>query len=95
MKKIKIANKRGRNPVMEEYTRSVKAGIHVVPSKDGWKVKSSRSSCASKVLSTQKEAIVYALKIAKKDRPELFIHGKDSCIRKRDSYGKDSFPPRE
>lgn len=80
-------------------TPSVKAYVkassqHVTPHNGDWQVKKSNAERATKVFTTQKEAISFAREIALKNQAELFVHGKDGRIRERNSYGKDSFPPR-
>ncbi len=67
---------------------------HVVPSTSGgWAVRKTGSERASKVFSTQQEAITHARQIAKKEKSELYVHKKDGTIRERNSYGQDPFPP--
>ena len=63
-------------------------------SNGGWQVKSAGSSRATKVVNTQAEAIKIATQIAKNQRSELVIHGRDGRIREKNSYGNDPFPPR-
>lgn len=46
------------------------------------------------VVSTQKEAIEIATKIAKNQGSELTIQGKDGRIRDKRSYGNDPYPPK-
>ena len=50
---------------------------HVVPAKDGWAVKRAGSPKATKVFDTQEEAIEKGREIAKNQRSELLIHGRD------------------
>jgi uncharacterized protein YdaT len=71
-----------------------KAGQHVVPNGDKWSVRKSGSSRASGVYKTQDDAIKKAEEIARKQKTELYIHGRDGRIRKRRSYGNDPYPPR-
>lgn len=71
-----------------------KPGQHVVPRDGGWGVKRSGASKASSVHATQAEAIAAARQIARNQRTELYIHGRDGRIRERDSYGNDPHPPR-
>lgn len=66
---------------------------HVVPHKDGFAVKGAGNERATKVVPTQKEAIIIAREIAKNQGAELFIHRPNGQIRERDSYGKDPYPP--
>lgn len=62
---------------------------HVTPRSSGWAVKGAGNSKATKVVSTQKEAIKIAVGIAKRQHTEVVIHGKDGKIRDKDSYGND------
>ncbi len=94
MKKIALNQRKPNNLKMKEYCMSVQKGQHVIPSKDGWKVKKSGASKATKILNTQGEAVEVAKKIVKNQKTELFIHKKNGQIRERNSYGNDSFPPR-
>lgn len=69
---------------------------HVVKTTDGdWAVKKGGSSRATKVYKTQKEAITRGREIAKSQKAEFYIHGRDGKIREKDSYGDDPFPPRD
>lgn len=71
-----------------------KKNQHVVPSDDGWAVRSAGSKRATKVFSTQKEAISAARDIARRQRSELLVHGRDGRIREKNTYGKDPYPPK-
>jgi len=71
-----------------------KLGQHVVPNGSKWVVRRAGASRATATYSTQKEAVDVARKIAKNQKTELYIHGKDGRIRKRDSYGNDPYPPK-
>lgn len=62
---------------------------HVVKHTDGWAVKGAGNEKATKVTSTQKEAIDIARAITKNQSSELFIHGRNGRIRERDSNGAD------
>lgn len=67
---------------------------HIVPHADGWAVKPAKGEKASSVHRTQKEAIGRGREIARNQRSELFIHGRDGRIRERDSHGCDPYPPK-
>ncbi len=67
---------------------------HVVPTKDGWAVKRAGSPKATKVFDTQQEAIERGREIAKNQRSELLIHGRDGRIREKNTYGRDHYPPK-
>ena len=71
-----------------------KKGQHVVPSAGGWSVKKAGASRASSTHGTQQEAIAAATQIARKQKTELYIHGRDGRIRERNSYGSDPYPPK-
>jgi uncharacterized protein YdaT len=66
-----------------------KQGQHVVPSAAGWSVKKAGAARASSTHATQNEAIEAATRIAKNQKTELFVHGRDGRIRERNSYGND------
>lgn len=69
---------------------------HVVKSPSGgWAVKKGGSSKATKVYSTQKEAIERGREVAKTQKAEFYIHGRDGKIREKDSYGSDPNPPKD
>lgn len=59
-----------------------------------WQVKGAGNCRATKVTSTQKEAIAVARTIAINQRSEVVIHGTDGKIRAKDSYGNDPHPPK-
>lgn len=67
---------------------------HVVKHEKGWQVKGAGNTKATKVTSTQKEAINIAREISKNQSSELLIHGRDGKIREKDSHGNDNFPPK-
>lgn len=68
-------------------------GQHVVPSAAGWSVRRAGASRASSNHATQQEAIAAATRIARNQRTELYIHGRDGRIRERNSFGGDPHPP--
>lgn len=73
-----------------------KASKHVVPSTTGgWAVKNAGSFRASKVFTTQADAVTYARDAAKKAKTELFVHGRDGTIKEKNTYGRDPMPPRD
>lgn len=71
-----------------------KRNQHVVPHGKGWAVKGAGAERATKVVSTQGEAIGIARGIARNQQSELLVHGENGRIRARDSYGNDPFPPK-
>tara|TARA_R110002050_G_scaffold2603_6_gene14871 strand:- start:17795 stop:18025 length:231 start_codon:yes stop_codon:yes gene_type:complete len=68
---------------------------HVVKRQYGWAVQGAGNVKATKVTPTQKEAIEEAREIAKHQKSEVVIHGRDGKIRDKDSYGNDPFPPKD
>lgn len=69
-------------------------GQHVVPAGGRWVVRKAGSAKSTKTFDTQKQAITRAREIAKNQKTELYIHGRDGKIRKRDSSGRDPHPPK-
>lgn len=67
----------------------MKKNQHVVHHQEGWAVKGAGNSRATKVTSTQQQAINIAVGIAKNQHSEVVIHGRDGKIRDKDSYGND------
>ena len=73
-----------------------KKNVHVAPHPDGgWQVKKEGTSRASSRHSTQSDAEKKARGMAKREKSELVIHGKDGKIRDKDSYGPDPNPPKD
>ncbi len=72
----------------------MKKARHVVPQNGGWAVRGEGNSNASRVFAKQTDAISHARDAARKDGGELVIHGRDGRIREKNSYGRDSFPPK-
>lgn len=68
---------------------------HVVPHPKGWAVKGANNSKATKVTRLQNEAISIATEIAKNQKSDTKIHGKDGKIRAGNSYGNDPHPPKD
>ena len=66
-----------------------KGDVHVVPGKDGWRVEIAADGRARSTHRTQAEAREAAREIARRNKRELFVHGRDGQIRERNTYGKD------
>ena len=61
--------------------------LHVIRRDDGWAVNREGKSQDSVVIKrTQREAINYAIEIARKNQVEVIIHGRDGQIRDRKDY---------
>lgn len=68
-------------------------GQHVVPDGKKWVVRKAGATRATTTFNTQDEAIKHARQIAKNQKTELYVHGRDGKIRDRQSYGRDPHPP--
>ena len=62
---------------------------HVVSEGDGWAVKAEGASEPLAIFKTQREAWEKAKSIARKERSEALLHGKNGLIRERNTYGHD------
>jgi len=67
---------------------------HVVQRDNGWAVRGEGNSRDTSHHSTQEEAATAAREIARNQKSEALIHGRNGLIRERDSYGNDPFPPK-
>ncbi|WP_305811994.1 DUF2188 domain-containing protein [Photobacterium leiognathi] len=74
---------------------STRKNQHVVKHPDGWAVKGAGNNKATKVTKTQKEAIERAEEIARNQRTDTKIHGRNGKIRAGNSYGNDPHPPKD
>lgn len=68
---------------------------HVVPRDSDWAVQGAGNSRATRIVSTQKEAIAIATEIARKQQSDTKIHGRDGQIRAGNSYGNDPCLPKD
>jgi hypothetical protein len=68
---------------------------HVVKTDNGWGVKGAGNSRLTSEHETQQQAIKAAIPIAKNQKSEVVIHGRDGKIRDTDSYGPDPCPPKD
>ncbi|MCY4001366.1 MAG: DUF2188 domain-containing protein [Bacteroidetes bacterium] len=68
---------------------------HVVPNPNkGWAVKKGGSTRISRHFDRKADAVDHAREISKNQKTELFIHGKDGKIQRKDSHGNDPYPPK-
>jgi len=67
---------------------------HVVPHNSEWAVLGAGNKRVTSQHHTQEQAIKAARSIAINRQSEVIIHGTNGRIREKNSYGKDSFPPR-
>jgi len=69
--------------------------IHVVPNGERWAVKKEGRVTPLSSHRTQELARESAVPLAKGNKSEVVIHGRDGKIRDKDSYGNDPCPPRD
>ena len=68
---------------------------HITPHpKGGWQVKGANNSRATVRTETKAEAIAIGKEIARNQRSEMVIHGRNGQIQDKNSYGNDPFPPK-
>lgn len=67
---------------------------YVSPRGNKWVAQGEGNKRATRVVSTQKEAIKIATKIAKNQHSELTIQVRDGQIRDKRCYDNDPFPPK-
>jgi hypothetical protein len=98
MNKKALPRPKSSNAQVRAYVSAAQKGLkaqHVVHASDGkWAVRRAGASKASKTFVTQKEATQYAQNVARNNKTELFVHGRDGLIRERSSYGHDPHPPK-
>jgi uncharacterized protein DUF2188 len=63
--------------------------VHVMPGDKGWRVEIEGSARPRSTHGTQAEAAKAAREIARKNKSELLIHGRNGKIRERNTYGHD------
>jgi hypothetical protein len=66
-----------------------KGDVHVVPSDRGWRVETEGSARARSTHQTQAEARQAARELARRNKVELLVHGRNGQIRERNTYGND------
>lgn len=71
----------------------VAANIHVITGKKGgWDVKRDGAVKASGNFKTKDDAIKFAEEEGERYNVEVFIHGEDGKIQKREAFGKKLYP---
>jgi hypothetical protein len=64
---------------------------HVISNPSGgWSVRHSGASRASRIFSTQADAVRYGRDLAKQERTGLYVHRRDGTIKQMDSYESSS-----
>ena len=89
MKRIVLHPSNPNNAYLKAYNAAAKKGAktkQVLQGENGWVVKNLYSSNATRIFSTKAEAVQNARKMAKKQKTNLFIHGRDGSIQERISY---------
>ena len=72
-----------------------KKNVHVVPSGNGWAVKTEGTAKPLSNHRTQQAASDAGRKVAQQRQGELVIHRPNGQIRDKDSFGNDSCPPKD
>ena len=68
---------------------------YVVPTKDGWGVRSEGSNKLTVKTDTKAEALKIGTNIAKNQQSELAILGSNGKIQNKNSFGNDPCPPKD
>lgn len=68
---------------------------HVVPHNGQWAVRGASNERVTRIVRTQAEAIEIAQNIAKNQKSDTKIHGRNGQIRGGNSYGNDPCPPKD
>ena len=64
--------------------------VHVIRGNNGgWQVRVERKTRAQSIHNTQAEAAAVGKEIARRNKSELLIHGRDRRIRDRSTFGHD------
>jgi hypothetical protein len=66
-----------------------KKAVHVVPSGGKWVVKKEGAAAATSSHRTQSTAWKKGQSVAKSEKTEAYLHGRDGRIRERNTYGHD------
>jgi hypothetical protein len=66
-----------------------KGDVHVVPGDNGWRVEIEGTGGARSTHKTQAEAAKTARRIARQNKTELLIHGRNGRVRERNPYDHD------
>ena len=72
-----------------------KKNIYIAPQGDRWAVKREGNARLISTHRTKALADNTARPIARREKVELVIRGKDGRIQDKDSFGNDPFPPRD
>ncbi len=72
-----------------------KKNYHSVPSQSGWAVKKEGVKAPVSTHRTQAAAESATRQQAKRSGVEAVYHKKDGIIKDKDSFGNDTFPPRD
>jgi Uncharacterized protein conserved in bacteria (DUF2188) len=77
------SRKTGNDPHMAQ------GDVHVVRAVSGWRVQVEGVARARSTYATQAEAAITAREVARRNKRELLIHGRDGRIRVSSTYGED------
>ncbi len=69
--------------------------IHVIPHQGEWAVRHNSVGRPAKLFEKKAEAVKWGRAMAKKEKTEFVIHGRDGKVQNSDSYGHDPCPPKD
>lgn len=72
-----------------------KKNIHIVPDGNRWAVKREGKESPLSTHRTKELADNTGRPVARRDKVEIVIHGKDGRIQDKDSFGNDPYPPKD
>jgi uncharacterized protein (DUF4415 family) len=81
---------RARRPVLMMPSGTKLSDVHVVPHRGKWAVKGEGNQRAISIHDTQAEATERGRDIARRQKSELLVHGRDGQIRSRESVMRSS-----
>jgi predicted Rdx family selenoprotein len=90
------AGRHDANALPKEVSMPSSGGSHhIVPNPDGgWDIKKGGSGRSSGHLERKQDAVDAGRDMSRNQRTELYVHGEDGRIQRKDSHGNDPFPPK-
>lgn len=92
---VKGLNKIAEIGQKDEAMMAKGKNVWVSPRSNGWAVQREDSDRASKVAPTKAEAERVARDLARNDKVELIVQGRNGQIQEKNSYGNDPCPPHD
>ena len=102
MQKLVVNLMDGKHVILTFHFQNLKVEVrimgknqYVVRHGNEWAVRGANNSKATRVVSTQREAISIASGIARNQHSEMRVQDRNGQFRVCNSYGNDSCPPRD